>query len=249
MKLLTLNLWNYQGNWPARRSIITDLITSHSPDAVLLQETRHDFRYAHGVGQAEQIGRLTHYQVRGAVSQVYVPVLRVDEGLASLTRLTPLRSEVRALQLLPDERADENRRICLALELQINGLRVCVFNTHFSLSARARVSNAHDVLAFAAEFAGDLPSFLMGDLNAEPHEQAIRDLLSEDTGWTDCWASSRPSEPGFTYPSWGPVRRIDYVLARNVDPRHLRMQTAGESSLDGHFASDHLGILTEYDPP
>jgi len=248
MKLLTLNLWNYQGNWPARRRMITDLITSLAPDAVLLQETRHDFRYARGVGQAEQIGRLTHFQVTGAVAQVYVPVLRVDEGLASLTRLAPLRSEVRGLQLLPDERADENRRICLALELEINGLRICLFNTHFSLSPQARVSNAHDVLAFVAEFAGDLPSFLMGDLNAEPYEQAIRDLLSEDTGWIDCWAFSQPRELGFTYPSWGPVRRIDYLLARNVDLRHLHVQIAGENRVDGNFASDHLGILTEYSP-
>lgn len=248
MKLLSLNLWNYQGNWPARRRIITDVITSLAPDAVLLQETRHDFRYARGMGQAEQIGHLTHFHVTGAVAQVYVPVLRVDEGLASLTRPAPLRTEVRGLQVLPNERADENRRISLAMELEIHGVRVCLLNTHFSLSPRARVSNAHDVLAFAAEFAGDLPSFLMGDLNAEPHEQAIRDLLAEDTGWIDCWAFSRPDEAGFTYPSRGPVRRIDYVLARNVDPRHLHVQIACENPVDGNFASDHLGILTEYSP-
>ena len=253
MKLMTFNIWNYQANWARRRDAVSAVISEHQPDIVALQETRHDFRFERGRGQGEQLAELTGYHATSATAQVYVPILRVDEGLTILTRELPQSAEVERLSLHRTERRDENHRICLAVTVAVDGTPVHVFDTHFSLSARARQTNATECYTFLDRRSGSEPAFLVGDLNAEPGELPIRFLGGEtDIGGAhsdliDCWTAARPDEAGFTYASWDPVRRIDYVFARNVNAKTLRAEIVGGSPRDGVYPSDHMAVVVEYD--
>lgn len=64
---------------------------------------------------------------------------------------------------------------------------------------------------------------LLGDLNAEPHEDAIRYLLEEmptHSPFVDAWTlihtqNDSSDNAGFTFPACQPVKRIDYILVRN----------------------------------
>ena len=253
MKFMTFNIWNYGRSWAKRRQIIAGIIDTHQPDVVALQETRHDFRFERGEGQAEQIARLTRYHATWAVGQVYLPLLRVDEGLTILTREAPARVMQRRLTQYPRERGDRNQRICLGVEVSHGGRRVGVYNTHFSLSEVARISNAREVARFVAEQSPDQPTVLMGDLNAEPDAPPIRYLTGEQTlegesaGFVDCWVAANPEQPGFTYASFRPVRRIDYVLGRNLPAGVRGASLIGGEAVDGVYPSDHLGIVVELD--
>ncbi|MDQ2743878.1 MAG: endonuclease/exonuclease/phosphatase family protein [Chloroflexota bacterium] len=257
MRCLTLNIWNYSGLWTERRRAIASIIQQHLPDVVALQETRHDFRYERGRGQAEQIAELTQYIPTWALGQVYVPILRVDEGISLLTRVPPSAVTTRHLTRNGHERDDENQRLCLGLTLPRDGGPVHVFNTHFSMSAPARRQNAREVFEFVKDQSGSEPAILMGDLNAEPDTPEIRFLIGEETpagtppapagDFQDCWTALHPHEPGFTYGSGAPVRRIDYVLARNgaISPRSAEI--VGAAMVNGVHLSDHMGILVEFD--
>lgn len=251
MKCMTFNIWNYTRPWKQRQEMIADIIGHHRPDVVALQETRHDWRYERGKGQGEQLAESVGYRATVAVGQVYVPLLHVDESLTILTLEEPLRTVRKNLTMLPHEREDENQRVCVGVVVGSAAGPVWVFNTHFSLSARARVSNAMEVTAFIHETAGEAPSLLLGDLNSEPDEHAIRYLrgeLSIDglTGdFSDCWLAGRPGDPGYTYASSQPVRRIDYVLARNLRKPVMFAERLGDESRGGTFASDHLGVIVE----
>lgn len=253
MKCLTFNIWNYSRPWKERRRAIVSLIQQHLPDVVALQETRHDFRYERGVGQAEQIADLTQYIPTSALGQVYVPFLRVDEGVSFLTRVQPSAVVTHHLSMDWHERDDENQRLCLGITLQCAGGLVHAFNTHFSMSAMARRRNAREVFEFVKQHSGSEPAILMGDLNAEPHTPEIRFLIGEESlmgtegDFRDCWTAVHPSEPGFTYGSGDPVRRIDYVLARNVPTSPRRVEIVGAAMVDGVYPSDHMGILVEFD--
>src|SRR3954471_23287710 len=83
--VLSLNIWNFRGNWRERRERIAWTIRAAAPDVVGLQEVRRDPRYAAGVNQATQLARLT------GLHAVYVPAMRywrlprLEEGLAVLT--------------------------------------------------------------------------------------------------------------------------------------------------------------------
>lgn len=251
MRVLTFNVWNYAPRWATRRDLLIELIAACAPDVVALQETRHDFRYERGHGQGEQVAERTGYHATGAISQVYIPVLRVDEGLTILTRTPPLDTEVCSLTLLPHERQDENHRICLAVRIEQGGQEVHIFDTHFSLSPRARLSNAREVADFVSRRAGEQPAVLMGDLNADPSTPEIRFLRGEidldgmRASFTDCWTAANPGQPGFTYASFNPYHRIDYIFQRNFTAPPGPVTLVGGESRDGVFLSDHLGILAD----
>lgn len=251
MKVMTFNIWNYTRPWNERRLMIAELIQQHRPHAVALQETRHDFRYERGKGQGEQLAEMIGYHPTVAIGQVYLPILRIDEAVTILTVEKPVSAVTRELTRLPRERADENQRVCAGVMLRENGRDVHIFNTHFSLSSRARLSNAVETAQFIEQVSGPAPAIMMGDLNATPDEAAIQFLHGDfsqngETGdFVDCWTAAHPGDPGFTYASFGPVRRIDYVFARNLQQAAISATIVGGEATDGVYPSDHLGIVVD----
>jgi endonuclease/exonuclease/phosphatase family metal-dependent hydrolase len=207
-----------------------------------LQEARHDFRFERSRGQGEQLAADTGYVVTEALAQVYVPFLRVDEGLVILSRERPIDTVVARLGRLTDERQDENRRICLGARLRQDDAEVDFYTTHFSLGPRARLNNAAEVIAFIEQHSAGRPAILTGDLNALPESPEIL-LLREH--FTDVWATSS-RETGLTYPAHGPVRRIDYIFASNVQSVHS-VALVGSDAENGVYPSDHLGIVADLD--
>ena len=250
---MTLNIWNYTAPWPERRELIASLIRSSQPDVVALQETRHDRRYARGRGQGEQLAAMTGYVPTWGLAQVYVPIFRVDEGLTILTRRPPLRVMMCRLTRYPHQREDETQRVCLGVALEIEGSQVDVYDTHFSLSATARESNAREVGHFIQEESGSRPSIVMGDLNARPDTLPIRYLTGKGaiegaTGdFQDCWVEANGEAPGYTYASWHPYHRIDYVLARNLAGRIRAAFLVGFDRAGEVYPSDHLAVVVDID--
>jgi endonuclease/exonuclease/phosphatase family metal-dependent hydrolase len=257
---MTFNIWNYQGDWQRRREIIARLIDAHRPDVVALQETRHDFRHERGSGQGGQLADLLGYHVTAAVAHTYLHFLRVDEGLTILTAAPPLRIMRRGLtraplvrrMLVPELRGDGNQRLCLGVALAFAGREIHIYDTHFSLSARARLTNAIECLHFIEEESGTVPAILMGDLNADPWDPPIRYLCGElsidgRTGdFLDCWPAVHPGDPGLTDETWSLRRRIDYVLGRNLPSPPARAELVGAGRIDGAYASDHAAVLVEF---
>jgi endonuclease/exonuclease/phosphatase family metal-dependent hydrolase len=251
---MTLNIWNYNEPWKQRRRIISDLIMHIDPDVVCLQETRHDFRFERGLGQGQQIASATGMHATSHVAQVYCPFPRLDEGLTTLTRQPPLRVMVEELSQVPHEREDENRRICLGVTVSEGSKNIDVFNTHFSLGEQARVLNARETYSFMTRESSG-PAILFGDLNAKPETAPLRFLRGETSfdGITgdlvDCWIEMNPTDPGFTYASFGPYHRIDYALARNLVGKLRGIEIVGQEATNGVYPSDHLGIVIEVDLP
>jgi endonuclease/exonuclease/phosphatase family metal-dependent hydrolase len=255
MKLMTFNIWNYTKPWPQRRALIAAIIDGERPDVVALQETRHDPRYEGGRGQGDQLAQSTGYHPTWAQGQVYWPFPRVNEGLTILTPRPPLRSVVRELTKQRGDRRDENQRVCVGVVLQVDGREVHVYDSHFSLSPEARLTNAQEAFQFIRETSGEAPSFLMGDLNALPETAPIRFLTGVDEiggergDFVDCWVQARPDDLGWTYASFKPDHRIDYVLARNLGGRIREAHLVGMDSVDGVYPSDHMGVVVEIDFP
>jgi endonuclease/exonuclease/phosphatase family metal-dependent hydrolase len=248
---MTFNIWNYNRPWQIRRRLIAELIVAHEPDVVALQETRHDRRFERGKGQGEQLAELTGYHLTSAVAQVYVPLWRVDEGLTILTRRPPARTMLRRLTINRRDRQDENHRICLGVTLEEDGHPFDVYDAHFSLSETARCTNALEVAQFVEQESVERPAVLMGDLNAEPDAPPIRFLLGQQplngitADFVDCWQLANPGQPGYTYASFDPVRRIDYVLGRNLPAGVTSATVIGGQAVEGVYPSDHMGIVVE----
>ncbi len=124
------------------------------------------------------------------------------------------------------------------------------FNTHFDhIGKKARRESAELLLKKVNELAGNTPSIITGDFNAEPHDEPIQVLLKESnplkftnsksisetghygpTGSFNAWKNKEVSE-----------HPIDYIFLRGnwrVSKHANISQTWG-----GRFASDHFAVL------
>lgn len=162
------------------------------------------------------------------------------EGLSILTRLPLLAQGSRCLTQLPG--GDGNARATQYAEVTLASERsLFVFNLHFALDEANRVCNAEQTLEMVSSTVTEgAPYILMGDLNAQPDDPALK--LLAGAGLTDAWAAKYPDEPGYTHEANGQWERIDYVWT----PPGVTIQSGQligtEPNDDGIYASDHFGL-------
>ena len=174
---------------------------------------------------------------------------RDEEGPAIFSRLPIVHADSLLLSRNASDENDGHQRICLhavldASELGVgvgDGIKqgrrllVDVYTVHLALSEAARDRTVVEIRDFIKRSARGQLVLLAGDMNAEPHEAAMRMLLASDVAQDgavalalrDIWLGSRhaPPEPtpresdaaakryAFTFPADDPVKRIDLVFA------------------------------------
>jgi len=252
VRVMTLNIWNYNDPWQTRRELIAACINQVAPDVIGLQEIRVE-RDRSPENQAQQI--MAH--LRDEYQCVYCPAMTFDrdplreEGLAILSRWPVASWEAKELTRDSADDRDIHQRILLRADVQSPAGVLRFFNTHWSLSEPARLRNAAEVRAAVAQFAGTAPVVLVGDLNSRPDGPAAALFEPADSGdavLRDAWADLRPNDSGFTIKSDKPTHRIDYI-AHNLDGgrfgRFLDVQLVATEPTDGILPSDHIGILAD----
>lgn len=260
LRVLNLNIWNYNEPWEARRERIVALIRATLPDVVALQEIRSRDWGADVRHQADQIvAFLPGYASVWEPAHYWTPGQghnqgRLEwEGLALLSAHPMVDRAVLRLSRDPDDSHDSFQRLVLGVQVQMPNGPFWVFTTHYPLSAAARARVAPESLAFVGCTAKGLPFALTGDLNAEPEEAPIRiltgaaDAGDDGEGLIDAWRACHPDAPGYTFPAWGPSKRIDYLL---VPPQVV----VREIEVLGHVPdretvspSDHCALLATLD--
>jgi len=256
LRILNLNIWNYNPPWPERRSRIVELIHDTQPDLVALQEIRyHDWLPypTHQAGQIlagldgyHHIWRPAHYWAPGHGDNHGQTCW---EGLALLSQ-QPIVDQAHArLSRDLDDPRDAHQRIVLGAQIQTPAGPFWLFDTHYPLGADARARVAVETHEFVRQTAGDRPFCLTGDFNAQPDEFPIRFLSgqTEVDGQTgalvDAWRVAHPTEPGHTFPAWGPARRIDYLwLSPTVQVESLAV-VGSVPNRETISPSDHCGLL------
>jgi endonuclease/exonuclease/phosphatase family metal-dependent hydrolase len=174
---------------------------------------------------------------------------RDEEGPAIFSRLPIVHADSLLLSRNASDENDGHQRICLhavldASELGVgvgDGIKqgrrllVDVYTVHLALSEAARDRTVVEIRDFIKRSACGRLVLLAGDMNAEPHEAAMRMLLASEVAQDgaialalrDIWLGSRhaPPEPtprdsdaaakryAFTFPADDPVKRIDLVFA------------------------------------
>ena len=121
------------------------------------------------------------------------------------------------------------------------GKEFIVFNTHLDhVSDEARINGIKVVLEKIKEF-GDLPAFLMGDLNAEPDSETI---ISTHDSFDDAHNIAQVADEGATYHKWGTrldKERIDYIMISKGSATVSEYRIL-DNSHGGVYSSDHSSI-------
>jgi endonuclease/exonuclease/phosphatase family metal-dependent hydrolase len=227
-----------------RTQIVADLILALEPDVVALQEvTKSDT----SANRAEVLADLTGYEWRWSQTHDLV----YAEGVGMLSRWPIAWDE--ALELPHPDLFGASTRKVLGIGATTPLGEVAAYSTHMTLDEDETVRADQAVAAwhFVDERRTALPGALAGDTNATPETLAMQVLRGEAThdGVTgdlvDGWAAANPDDPGFTFPSDAPERRIDYVYAI-AGTRAAAVVEGCERHLarpqDGVMASDHLAV-------
>lgn len=216
---------------------IADVIASCEADVIALQEVDVGRPRTGGLDQAEEIARLLE------MVHHFHPALHLLEERYGDAILTPHPSRLIRAAALPGyaRRPGLEPRGALWIEIDIEGARLQVFNTHFGLSGQERLAQAEALLG--PEWIGSpdcrAPVALVGDFNATRWTRAYRRLSRVLTD------ASRlaPIRAQATFPSRFPVLRLDHIfVSQGIDIRHVEAIRTPLSRL----ASDHLPLLAEF---
>lgn len=232
MRILSYNIWNYDGDWPIRRQLLTDVMSRASPDLIALQEVRHNWNDRPGWNQARFFADGLDWNYAYRPANIFLPFPPLVEGLAFLWPSVSL-----PVQSFPVPKTGRGpRRIILRAQLS----DVDVYNVHFALSNEGRMVESGTLLDIV-ERRPSRPAILTGDFNADAGDGPMQTLFN--AGFHDVWQEVH--DRGDNTMEWPDPRRIDYILARDVDLRGASIDLLGVQPEDGLLPSDHFGLLAD----
>jgi endonuclease/exonuclease/phosphatase family metal-dependent hydrolase len=264
LRVLTLNIWNRQGPWPARLALIRRGIQELQPHVIGLQEVLHlDGEPPLEPDQAQAIADgLGYYSAFGSAWHIGGGL---QFGNAILSRFPIVGAQNCPLPVEPD---DETRALLYgALEAPCG--RVPVFVTHLSWKLhqsdirQQQVAFITQRIRELAPIGDGFPPILMGDFNAEPESDEIRYLrgynsrLGRSVYFADAFAVAGDGSQGYTFArdnayalrAREPNRRLDYIFSRGPD-RLLRGEPLSarvvlREAQNGVYPTDHYGVFAE----
>jgi len=217
---------------------IAGVIRAQSPDLVALQEVDRGARRTGGVNQAQGLACLL------GMDHLFGRTIDYEGGMygnAVLTRL-PVKGFVN--RALPFTAGREPRGV-LQVEVytgptESGHFLFRVFATHLDITEADRLKAVEALSNWVAEDP-DVPTLLLGDLNALPGSAPLSGLVS--SGWH---IAGRPGAYS-TFPAREPQRQIDYILFR---PAH-RWRVLEVWVPEEAVASDHRPIAARLEllPP
>ena len=179
---------------------------------------------------------------------------RVEEGPAIASKYPIVSSNYLILSRNMSDTRDEHQRACLHVAVDIPGWGVVdVFTVHLSLLEEARDKSIVELwnLVTDKDVSVGETQILMGDLNAEPQERAMRFLGGEEaidgvtTDFVDAWLALHPEptprsnstkekDDMLTFPSDNPEKRIDFIFVRGKGAKQVKKTwLVGQDPMEG----------------
>jgi endonuclease/exonuclease/phosphatase family metal-dependent hydrolase len=226
MKILNLNLWNYN-NWEERKPLIADFIEKRNPDIITMQEVRDDLRFnPKGNNQAKQINNLLNYPYFKFIKTMDVnKVNNLDnppcyEGLAVLSKHPIIKSQKFALKKHPE---DKFTRAILWVKIKDLDL----INVHYSPDDLFSKLHLEETLEFAKR--NNIRPVIIGDFNIR-HPNIVEEVIGTE------YVSTRSLKKYISYPP------AEYTLDYALVPKGIELKSF---SCVGNNISDHKSLIIE----
>ncbi|MEV0949550.1 endonuclease/exonuclease/phosphatase family protein [Promicromonospora sp. NPDC050249] len=266
LRLYNHNVLGRRAGWDARRLLLRQIVSSSAPDVVLFSEEIVTDEYDQTADLVGDGYEVVHSQARSDEER---------SGISVASRWPVL--DHRELDLMADGPPVYEFRwaaLLVSIDAPEPFGRTLVVN-HFPEAAAPREADRERQAVMVAraveELVGDDDRLVVlgGDLDADPDAASLRFLTGKQSldGWSVCyrdaWEVAHPGEPGWTLdpangivsatmPGW-PYRRIDHLLVRcgstGMPPVDVvACDRVGVEAVDGVWASDHAGLMTDLAP-
>ena len=229
----------FQRSWFYRAHLIVEDINTVKPDIIGFQEVtwmHYDYLVKSMPGYLNEIAYRDDFILSEGCPIFYREdkYEKIDSGSFWLSETPDIMSK---------DWGAAHYRICtyIILKDKSNGKEFVVFNTHLDhVSDEARINGIKVVLDKIAEF-GNIPAFLMGDLNAQPDTPTI---LSTQDSFDDAHEIALEADHGATYHKWGQkpyAERIDYIMISKGTSIVSEYRILNNNH-NGVYSSDHSSI-------
>jgi endonuclease/exonuclease/phosphatase family metal-dependent hydrolase len=237
MRVLTLNLWKNEGDFPDRLSIARAGLIEMSPDIMCLQEVYCD----ETINALDEIvgARLPHH--------IFAPAReKLRDGHMSCSGVAiASKSKISdsAILDLPSSLADGGR-VAVRADIVTDFGPLRVVSLHLSylrgLEGRSLREAQWDATWRWAHEAWSHPIILAGDYNALIHEPWLESYLADHNGQASAAFLAGQSTLRDT-----PNALIDHLILAGQET--LTMKSASLSCTNSPYASDHYGIVAEFE--
>jgi endonuclease/exonuclease/phosphatase family metal-dependent hydrolase len=208
---------------------IAGVINSQHPDLVGLQEVDRGVTRTQRIDEIVELAKLTRMDYAFAFNLHYQGG---QYGVAILTRFTIRATEHRLYQ----NTREAERRGFIRAEVSVHGSILNFVTTHLDYqNDDGRLFETQQLLRALKDVKG--PLIVVGDFNEIPSGRAYQ-LMRYQFG--DSWTEARATDPGFSYPTDKPSKRIDYIFfgpAGRVRTKHSWIVTTE--------ASDHVPVVAD----
>ncbi len=230
LRVVSYNIYHGEG----RDKVINidrtgSVISKYNPDLVALQEVDKKTSRSGNVDQAAELGRKLGMEYRFKKAIDY----RGGEYGIAVLSCFPIKKTI--FHELPTPEGNQPRG---ALEIQVDvpdvdgrTNTISFLSTHLGLDNAERVTQVKALVERLSERGH--PVIIAGDINAEPEEESIKVFLSSGYVILD-------KQNQFTFPATTPVKKIDFILTKDLPVRHCRFEVVPEPKV-----SDHRPIFGE----
>lgn len=254
MPLLRLLTYNIRYGGTGRESALAGVIRSAQPDFVMLQEATDPLVVAR---VAEQAG-MPHWGAERAHSTGYVSRIPVHghQWLRAWGAKHPFLEVV-----LPSDAPGGGERC------RLYGLHLTAWFSRWSENRRAAEISAllggirqhqHGLHVIAGDFnalapgerleVARMPAWIRAMIWVSGRDIARRTIQTMlDAEYADAFRHVAPDASGFTFPTWDPHLRLDYVFLPARDRHRVRHCEVLTSPPGAASASDHFPLLVELD--
>ena len=249
MRLVSLNTWKGEGDYPRRVRAMIDGLAALTPDVIALQE---DLRTRDGLTHtALDIARALHMHLswvpaRPKARTVGLRHAASTSGLAVLSRL-PVTAQ-RVVALPEDSRDGQRLAQCVMLPVESGDCwLVNLHLTHLPDRADLRRSQLEHVLLALDGFAPGEPAVLCGDFNAAPDDPELSGFLQPEGPLVSVFAGQDKTTH---WSAQGQALDLDHIFLHIGARRspgtanHARV-VLDEAGQQGVFPSDHRAVCVD----
>jgi len=242
-----------ENSWEFRKDLVFNVIMESQCDFVGMQEAM--------IFQVDEIlENCTAYQYIGVTRETDPTKGEASPILYNSSRWKLIDGKTMWLSETPDIPGSKSWKSSLPriftwgkFEHKVSGRQILIVNTHYDhRSADARYHSSGVIVEHIKRMKNDLPSILLGDLNAGEDQAPITYLTDNEVlPLNDAYRTinMKPEEKDMTFYGWkahipGTGKRLDYIFYTG-DIKVLYSKVINYNS-DGRYPSDHMPVIAEF---
>lgn len=238
---MTFATWNIMASRLNQTSRLADAIPALQSDIIALQEV--DFntqRSARNAGTVKPVNQAEMLAKAGKMHYAECPSIDFDGGKYGTALLSRWKIDKTEQVKLSNIEGREQRTACVNY-ITVPGmpapLAVIITHPDQERDNTLRLKQIRELMALVDKTGKNAIPVLMGDLNLVPASPEYRELRYQMN-------DTLPTEGDFTYPSWNPNRRIDYILTSTAQQWTVESSVAGNrGNIPWGQLSDHLPLI------